>query len=48
MGDQDPAMTVHSGLAAACLKHSLPGDFCPLAPADLAAFIDQAGFHVRR
>jgi 2-dehydro-3-deoxygluconokinase len=39
---------LHFGLAAACLKHSLPGDF-NLADADeVQGFMSQTGFHVRR
>lgn len=36
------------GLAAACLKHSVPGDVLPLAVADIQAFAEGAGFGVRR
>jgi len=35
------------GLALAALKHSLPGDFCLIGPAELAAFSAQGG-DVRR
>ncbi|HEY5851223.1 MAG TPA: sugar kinase [Lysobacter sp.] len=44
----DPARLLHFGLGAACLKHSLPGDFNLVAHADVEDFIAQAGFHVRR
>ena len=43
-----PDDIVHAGLAAACLKHSLPGDFNLVGRADIEAFVSQAGFHVRR
>jgi 2-dehydro-3-deoxygluconokinase len=42
------ADTVHFGLAAACLKHSIPGDFNLVARADVEDLIAQAGFGVRR
>jgi len=48
LSDMDPAMTVHFGLAAACLKHSLPGDFNLARREDVEALVAQAGFHVRR
>ena len=37
-----------SGLGAACLKHSLPGDFNLVAREEVEALVSQAGFHVRR
>ena len=43
-----PAHTVHFGLAAACLKHSLPGDFNLVDRAEVEDLIAQAGFGVRR
>jgi 2-dehydro-3-deoxygluconokinase len=36
-----------TGLALACLKHSLPGDFCLFRQADIDAFLD-GNFDVRR
>jgi 2-dehydro-3-deoxygluconokinase len=36
------------GLAAACLKHSVPGDFNPLTEADIHAFAAGEGYGVRR
>jgi 2-dehydro-3-deoxygluconokinase len=42
------AATVHFGLAAACLKHSIPGDFNLVERADVEDLIAQAGFGVRR
>lgn len=45
VGDQ-PALEL--ALAAACLKHALPGDFSLASAADLAAFGTQTGLDVRR
>lgn len=39
---------LHFGLGAACLKHSIPGDFCIASAAEIADLVSQAGFHVRR
>lgn len=39
---------LHFGLAAACLKHSLPGDFNLLGIAEVEAFLGGNGFDVRR
>lgn len=39
---------VHFGLAAACLKHSIPGDFNLVDRAEVEDLIAQAGFGVRR
>lgn len=36
------------GLAAACLKHSVPGDFLPFPAARIAAFLGEARLDVRR
>jgi len=36
------------GLAAGCLKHSIPGDFFPLGAADVTAFCRERRFDVRR
>lgn len=36
------------GLAAACLKHSIAGDFLPLSVADITAFVEDSGYGVRR
>jgi len=36
------------GLAAACLKHSVPGDFNLVTEADVRALMDDAGYGVRR
>lgn len=43
----DAQAMAESGLALAALKHSLPGDFCLIRPAELAAFSAQGG-DVRR
>ncbi len=43
-----PPELLHFGLGAACLKHSLPGDFNLVTREDVEAFTAQAGFHVRR
>jgi 2-dehydro-3-deoxygluconokinase len=42
------APTVNFGLAAACLKHSVPGDFNLVSESDVRALMDDAGFGVRR
>ena len=43
-----PAERLHFGLGAACLKHSIPGDFCLASEQEISDVISQAGFHVRR
>ncbi|NIJ82141.1 sugar kinase [Xanthomonas cannabis] len=40
--------TVRFGLAAGCLKHSIPGDFNPLTVAEVQACVGDARFDVRR
>ena len=45
---RDDADALRFGLAAGCLKHSLPGDFSTLDVAEVDAFLTQAGFDVRR
>jgi 2-dehydro-3-deoxygluconokinase len=40
--------TLHFGLAAACLKHSIPGDFNLVTEAEVRALMDDSGFGVRR
>ncbi|TWQ87255.1 sugar kinase, partial [Xanthomonas vasicola] len=40
--------TVRFGLAAGCLKHSIPGDFSPLSVAEVQACVGDARFDVRR
>lgn len=42
------AEALHLGLAAACLKHSIPGDVGRASPGDLRDFVAARGFGVRR
>ncbi len=42
------ARALHFGLGAACLKHSVPGDFNRVGISDVEAFVADEGFHVRR
>lgn len=44
----DGAAGLHFGLGAACLKHSLPGDFLTLPASDVAAFVAEGRLDVRR
>jgi 2-dehydro-3-deoxygluconokinase len=44
----DDAQGLHFGLAAACLKHSLPGDFNLVGVAEIEALLEEGGFDVRR
>jgi len=44
----DDASGLHFGLGAACLKHSLPGDFLTLPATDVAGFIAEGRLDVRR
>lgn len=44
----DDAQSLHFGLAAACLKHSVPGDVNLLGAEDVAAFANDGRFDVRR
>ena len=44
----DDADGLYFGLGAACLKHSLPGDFNLLGANEINAFLDESGFDVRR
>lgn len=44
----DDAGSLDFGLAAACLKHSLPGDFNLMGVADVEAFLGQERLDVRR
>nr|WP_295377702.1 sugar kinase [Pseudoxanthomonas sp.] len=48
MSGRTDADALRFGLAAGCLKHSLPGDFSTLGVADVEGFLAQAGFDVRR
>jgi 2-dehydro-3-deoxygluconokinase len=43
-----PQATVDFGAAAACLKHTIPGDFSPVSAADVAALLERSGADVRR
>jgi 2-dehydro-3-deoxygluconokinase len=47
VGMDDPD-SLHFGLGAACLKHSVPGDFNLVSAADVAAFVGRGSFDVRR
>ena len=44
----DDAATLDFGLAAACLKHSIPGDFNLVGVADVHNLLQDTGFTVRR
>ncbi|GGD46165.1 2-dehydro-3-deoxygluconokinase [Pseudoxanthomonas indica] len=44
----DEAAILRFGLAAGCLKHSVPGDFLPLGVAEVEAAMGEGGFDVRR
>jgi 2-dehydro-3-deoxygluconokinase len=44
----DPQATLDFGLATACLKHSVPGDFNPVGVADVQHLLGERGFAVRR
>jgi 2-dehydro-3-deoxygluconokinase len=46
-GMDDPD-SLHFGLGAACLKHSVPGDFNLVSAADVAAFVGRGRFDVKR
>ena len=48
MSGMDRAEGLHFGLAAACLKHSIPGDFNLMGVDDVEAFLGENGFDVRR
>jgi 2-dehydro-3-deoxygluconokinase len=48
LAGMEAAAGLEFGLAAACLKHSVPGDVSPLGLADIAAYLDGGGFGVRR
>lgn len=43
-----PEAVVRFGLAAGCLKHSIPGDFNPVSEADIMALTGEERFDVRR
>jgi 2-dehydro-3-deoxygluconokinase len=44
----DNEATIRFGLAAGCLKHAIPGDFCPVGVADVMALMDEETLDVRR
>ena len=44
----DADSTIRFGLAAGCLKHSIPGDFNPVGVADVQALVGEGRFDVRR
>lgn len=44
----DDEQALNFGLAAGCLKHSVPGDFNLVSESDVRALMDDAGFGVRR
>jgi 2-dehydro-3-deoxygluconokinase len=44
----DMDATIRFGLAAGCLKHSIPGDFNPVGVADVMALVGEGKFDVRR
>ncbi len=44
----DADTTIRFGLAAGCLKHSIPGDFNPVGVADVMALMGEGKFDVRR
>ena len=46
-GDSDTD-SLHFGLAAACLKHSIPGDFNRVGEGDVTAFLAEGRLDVRR
>ena len=48
MQDGPPDTALRFGLAAACLKHSIPGDFNLVRECDIEHFLSAEGFHVRR
>lgn len=44
----DMQATVRFGLAAGCLKHSVPGDFNPVSVAEVQALVGEGRYDVRR
>lgn len=48
LGDADELQALRLGLAAGCLKHSLPGDFLTLEAAALESFLQAGGQDVQR
>ena len=43
-----PERTIRFGLAAGCLKHSIPGDFNLVSEADVEALVGEGRYDVRR
>jgi len=41
LSGQDPGGMAQTGLALGALKHAIPGDFCRISRAELAAFTGQ-------
>jgi 2-dehydro-3-deoxygluconokinase len=48
MHDRDEQQALEFAVAAACLKHSVPGDVNLLGAADMLAFLAQDGYDVKR
>jgi 2-dehydro-3-deoxygluconokinase len=48
MTGSDDQAAVDFGLAAACLKHSVPGDFNYVTLADVHNLLQHGGYGVRR
>jgi 2-dehydro-3-deoxygluconokinase len=48
LSELDDASALHFGLAAACLKHSVPGDFNLVCADEIASFISSGRLDVRR
>ena len=44
----EDAQGLHFGVAAACLKHSIPGDFNLVGVNEVSAILEEGGFDVRR
>ena len=44
----DAEATIRFGLAAGCLKHSIPGDFNPVGVVEVMALVGEGKFDVRR
>ncbi|GAA0246116.1 sugar kinase [Rhodanobacter caeni] len=44
----DSETTIRFGLAAGCLKHAIPGDFCPVGVAEVMMLMDEGTLDVRR
>ena len=44
----EDAQGLHFGVAAACLKHSIPGDFNLVGVSEVNAILEEGGFDVRR